>query len=154
MSDIYDAKTVDIRNTIGALAGRVRNAISAAADEALSRDTTLSAYAVSTAQFAILSAVHSGRCESAGDLCKLMSYDRGAMSRMIDRLETKGLIRRTRRPGERRMIALEITTEGEAALPKMKSCVVGVMNRMLQGVTKSEIKQVEKVLQRILGNGA
>jgi DNA-binding MarR family transcriptional regulator len=58
-----------------------------------------------------------------------------------------------RRSGERRTISLEITAAGEAALPKMQACVVGVVNRFLRGIPKSEVKQAEGVLRRMLANG-
>ncbi len=153
MNDIYDSKTIDLRNCIGPLAGRVRAALGVAVDEALLRDEAVSPYEISTAQFVILSTLHNEGGESACELCKLMDYDRGAMSRMIDRLERKGLVRRVRQPGERRMITLQITAAGEAVLPKMQSCVVGVFNRFLRGISKSEVRQAESVLRRMLVNG-
>jgi DNA-binding MarR family transcriptional regulator len=154
VDDIYDPKTVDLRNCIGPLAGRLRAALWSAVDEALSRDETAAPFGISTAQFVILSTLHSEGGESACELCKLMDYDRGAMSRMIDRLESKGLIRRTRRAGERRLITLQITDEGEAVLPRMQTCVVRVINRFLRGISKSEVRQAESVLRRMLANAS
>jgi len=154
MDDIYDPKTVDLRNCIGPLAGRVRAALWAAVDEALDQDPTAAPFGISTAQFVILSTLHSEGGESACELCKLMDYDRGAMSRMIDRLESKGLIRRVRRAGERRMITLQITDAGEAVLPKMQACVVRVLNRFVRGISKSDVRQAESVLRRMLANAA
>jgi DNA-binding MarR family transcriptional regulator len=62
------------------------------------------------------------------------------------------MIRRVRRAGERRMIALEITDEGEAIFPKAKVIVVGVLNRFLRGISKAEVRQTEGVLRRMLAN--
>jgi DNA-binding MarR family transcriptional regulator len=152
MDDIYDPKSVDLRNCIGPLAGRVRAALWAAVDEALAQDETSAPFGISTAQFVILSTLHNEGGESACELCKLMDYDRGAMSRMIDRLERKKLIRRIRRAGERRMITLQITDQGEAVLPKMQTCVVRVLNRFLRGISRSEVRQAESVLRRMLTN--
>ena len=53
---------------------------------------------------------------SASDLCKGISYDAGAMTRMLDRLEGKGLIRRNRSAQDRRLMHLELTEEGRAGL--------------------------------------
>jgi DNA-binding MarR family transcriptional regulator len=154
MEDIYDPRTVDLGNCIGPLTGRVRSALWAAVDEALAHDSTAAPFGVSTAQFVILNTLHHGAGESACELCRLMDYDRGAMSRMIDRLEAKGLIRRVRRHGERRMITLQITDEGEAVLPSMRICVVAVLNRCLRGISKSEVAQAEGVLRRMLANAS
>ncbi|HTW75169.1 MAG TPA: MarR family transcriptional regulator [Steroidobacteraceae bacterium] len=153
MDDVYDPRTIDLRNCIGPLTGRVRAALKGAIDEALAHDEHTASYEVSAAQFLILSTLHSEGGESACELCKLMDYDRGAMSRMIDRLEHKGLVRRVRRSDERRMIALRITREGEVVLPKMQVCVVRVLNRFVRGISRSEVRQAESVLRRMLVNG-
>lgn len=140
------------RNSIGALLGRVKMAISAEVDDALARDAELAPLEVTVAQFAILAQLHFGETACAGDLCRNMSYDRGAMSRMLDRLEGKGLIRRVRRAGERRTIALEVTERGEALIPKMNACVDAVVQRFLRGIDAGEVRLVEAVLQRMLRN--
>jgi DNA-binding MarR family transcriptional regulator len=150
--DIYDAKTADPHTTIGPLLNRVRAALAAAVDEALSTDKEVSRYELTFAQVVVLGTLHNGDTQCAGEMCKLLTYDRGAMSRMLDRLELKGMIRRVRRPGERRMITLEITEEGEAVFPKVKVIAVGVLNRFLRGISKSEVRQTEGVLRRMLAN--
>ena len=52
-----------------------------------------------------------------------MDYDRGAMSRMIDRLESKELISRVALAHTRRTMSLEVTEAGKAAFPKMQACL-------------------------------
>jgi DNA-binding MarR family transcriptional regulator len=152
VAETYDAKTIDLQNSIGALLNKVRAAMSTAIDEALLEDRDIARYELTYAQCVILAKLHQGETQCAGEICKLLTYDRGAMSRMLDRLERKGMIRRVRRPGERRMITLEITKEGEEVYPSIKAAVVTVMNRFLHGVSKTEVRQVEGVLRRMLAN--
>jgi DNA-binding MarR family transcriptional regulator len=152
MAEIYDAKTINPHDSIGALLNRVRASMAAAIDTALLEDEQIAKYELTYAQCFVLAKLHEGETQCAGEICKLLTYDRGAMSRMLDRLERKGMIRRVRRPGERRMITLEITSEGEEVYPKMKAAVVTVLNRFLRGVSKSEVRQVEGVLRRMLAN--
>jgi DNA-binding MarR family transcriptional regulator len=140
------------RSSIGSLLGRVKMAISAEVDDALLRDAELAPLEVTVAQYGILAQLHFGDTACAGDLCKNMSYDRGAMSRMLDRLEAKGLIRRVRRAGERRTISLEVTPRGEELFPKMRACVDAVVQRFLQGIAADDIRRVEDVLQKMLQN--
>jgi len=90
--------------------------------------------------------------DSASQLCKGISYDPGAMTRMIDRLEAKGFIRRVRSAEDRRAVNLELTAEGKTIFPKLRTSVVGVLNRLLRGFSKSEARQLESFLQRILAN--
>jgi len=89
---------------------------------------------------------------SASDLCKGISYDAGAMTRMLDRLESKGLIRRHRSAHDRRLMHLELTEEGRGAYPRMREISLTVANRFLRGFTKSEARQLEGLLGRMLEN--
>ena len=89
---------------------------------------------------------------SASDLCKGISYDAGAMTRMLDRLESKGLIRRNRSTEDRRLMILELTDEGRAAYPRMREISLSVANRFLRGFSKSEARQLEGFLTRMLEN--
>jgi DNA-binding MarR family transcriptional regulator len=93
-----------------------------------------------------------GEMKSASDLCKHISYDAGAMTRMIDRLEEKGLLKRSRCPDDRRLVNLELTDKGNLALPQMRRVAMGVLNRFLEGFTKAEVRQLEGFLVRMLEN--
>jgi len=152
MGDIYDSATYEPRKGIGHLLHRVRTEILAAVDRELAADEQLAAMEVTSAQFIILATLSMGLAKSASDLCKGISYDAGAMTRMIDRLEEKGLLRRSRDPGDRRLVNLELTEKGNAALPRMRDSSMRVLNRFLQGFTKAEVRQLEGFLTRMLEN--
>jgi DNA-binding MarR family transcriptional regulator len=152
MPERSDVAIVDPNDTLAALLNRVRAALAAEVDQALMADADTAAYGLTYAQCAVLAALHHHETQCAGEMCKLLAYDRGAMSRMLDRLEDKGMIRRVRRPGERRMIALEITREGERIVPRVRATVSGVLSRQLRGISKTEVRQMEKVLRRMLAN--
>jgi DNA-binding MarR family transcriptional regulator len=118
--------------------------------EALDKD--LAPFDVSAAQFAILAALVSGEGMSASGLCRRISYDPGAMTRMVDRLEKKGLIQRVACPADRRTLNLELTAKGEALYPRLQDCAAGVWDRFRQGFTEDEVHQLEGFLQRMLAN--
>jgi DNA-binding MarR family transcriptional regulator len=101
----------------------------------------------------ILATLAEGPTDSASNLCKGVSYDPGAMTRMIDRLERKGLVRRIRCPFDRRRINLELTPEGKAVYPRLIESAVVVLNRYLRGFSRDEITQFETFLKRMLANG-
>lgn len=152
MVDIYDPETYEPRKGVGHLLHRVRTEILAAVDRELAADEQLAALDVTSAQFIIIATLSMGNVKSASDLCKGISYDAGAMTRMIDRLEEKGLLRRSRDPGDRRLVNLELTDQGIAALPRMRAVSMRVLNRFLQGFTKAEARQLESFLARMLEN--
>jgi len=152
MGDIYDAGTYEPRKGIGHLMHRVRTEMLAAVDRELAADEQLGPMEVTSAQFIIIATLSMGVAKSASDLCKGMSYDAGAMTRMIDRLEEKGLLSRSRDPGDRRLVNLELTEKGSASLPRMRDVSMRVLNRFLQGFTKAEARQLEAYLLRMLEN--
>src|ERR1700685_772536 len=100
---------------------RVRAAQMSALDQALAQDPDLAALEVSAAQYVIISVLAKRGVDSAAQLCKDLSYDAGAMTRMIDRLEAKGLIIRRRFPEDRRCVNLELSDAARAALPKLRA---------------------------------
>lgn len=155
MADVYDIESYQPRKGVGHLLNRVRTEMLGALDAALEADPELSKLEISAAQFIVIAAlVITEGAKSASDLCKGISYDAGAMTRMLDRLETKGLIRRNRRPDDRRVVYLELTEEGRRAFPRMRQVSMGVVNRFLRGFTQAEARQLESFLTRMLENAA
>ena len=144
---VYDPKTFEPQRSVGRALGRVKAGMS----EALDRE--LEPLGITAAQFVILVSLAIGEADSASGLCRGISYDPGAMTRMIDRLEQKGLIRRIQLPDDRRRVALELTSEGKAVYPKLRAAAAAVQNRFLRGFTRSEVRQLEIFLERMLANG-
>lgn len=143
MTAIYDPKTFNPKIAIGGLVSRVKLKLF----DALERE--LAPYDITGAQYVILVGLANG-IDSASGLCKGVSYDPGAMTRMIDRLERKGLVQRVRCPEDRRVVKLALTEEGKAVYPKLIASAAEVTNRSLEGFTKAETQQLEGLLQRIL----
>jgi DNA-binding MarR family transcriptional regulator len=146
MSEIYDAKSFEPWNGLGFLIGHTRRAML----EELDRQ--LAPLDLTAAQYIIISVLARKQGATAADFCKGLVYDPGAMTRLLDRLEQKGFVKRTRLPGDRRRVTLELTPEGKALCPKINSVVVGVLNRFLAGFSKKEAQELEGYLRRILVN--
>lgn len=134
---------------------RVKAAQMSALDQALAQEPELARLEISAAQYVILSVLAQRGCvDSTAQLCKDISYDAGAMTRMVDRLEAKGLISRSRCPNDRRLVKIELTPAGLAALPKLRECSVRVLNHLLRGFTEAEARQLEGYLTRMLQNAS
>ncbi len=149
---IYDVKTYQPANCVGQLMYRVRAAQMSALDQALAQDPDLAPLDITAAQYIVISVLAKRGVDSAAQLCKDLSYDAGAMTRMIDRLEAKGLISRTRCPEDRRLVKLELTDAGLEALPKLRECSVRVLNHFLRDFSPAEARQLEGFLVRMLQN--
>jgi len=143
---IYDRKTFEPREAIGALIGRTRKTMIARID------AELAPLDVSAAQWIVVLLVGETAASSATGLCEMLGYDPGAMTRLLDRLEGKGIVRRVRSPEDRRTIQLELTDSGKALYPKIVSAMVDVNNSLLQGFSHDEVSQLEGYLRRMLAN--
>jgi DNA-binding MarR family transcriptional regulator len=155
LGEVYELESYQPRKGVGHLLSRVRTEMLSALDKALEADAELSAKEISAAQFIVIAALAlADSARSASDLCKGLSYDAGAMTRMIDRLESKGLLRRNRRPDDRRVVYVELTEEGSRAYPRMREVSMGVANRFLRGFSVPEVRQLEGFLSRMLENAA
>lgn len=153
VGDIYDSATYQPGKNIGAMLTRVKTEWLVALDRELAGDKRLAALEMTAAQYIIIANLAGpGEHKSAADLCKGISYDAGAMTRMLDRLEAKGLVRRSRSVHDRRLMNLELTDEGRAVYPRMRELAMGVANRVLRGFTKAEARQLEGFLTRMLEN--
>jgi DNA-binding MarR family transcriptional regulator len=146
MAAIYNPQTYDIRNAVPYLMARVRAAMVAEVEAALAP------FGIKAAEYFVLLALANDMAETASGMCSFIDHDPGAMTRKIDNLEKKKLVRRVRDPEDRRAIKLELTAEGKAAYPKVLAASVGVVNRFLEGFTKPEVRQMEDMLRRMLDN--
>jgi len=143
---VGEATSVQSKHGIIRLINRVRVEMI----DALDRE--LSAYDITAPQLIVLAYVASKEADSAAALCKSISYDPGAMTRMIDRLQEKGLIRRTPNPGDRRATNLELTAAGRALYPQLLAAKETVQTQFLRGFSKEEVRSLEKLLNRLLEN--
>jgi len=115
-------------------------------------DRELARFDISAAQLIVLASVANQEADSAARLCKSISYDPGAMTRMIDRLQQKGLIRRIPNREDRRATNLEITAAGKALYPQLLAAKETVQAKFVRGFSEGEIRKLEQLLNRMIEN--
>ena len=115
-------------------------------------DRELSKFDISAPQLIVLASLANNEADCASALCKSISYDPGAMTRMIDRLQQKGLVRRVAHPEDRRSMNLELTTAGRALYPQLMEAKAAVQSQFLRGFSAGEVAQIEGFLTRMLDN--
>jgi DNA-binding MarR family transcriptional regulator len=153
LADVYSLDSFEPRQGLGHLIGRVRAQLLALIDAQLTKDEFLGPLEVTSAQLIVIVNLAGRECAtSASELCKGISYDAGAMTRMLDRLEAKGLVRRTRSPDDRRLVNLELTQAGKAAYPRLREISMRVLNQSLRDFTVDEAHQLEGLLRRVVSN--
>jgi DNA-binding MarR family transcriptional regulator len=81
-----------------------------------------------------------------------LGTDTAGMTRLLDRLEAKGLLTRRRRPEDRRAIVIEPTPAGRALVPRLGPIFRRVNGQLLAGLDEAEVGQLTSTLQRMLDN--
>ena len=112
----------------------------------------MAAHGLTDAQWKPLWLLQSGQATTANELARRMDVDAGAITRLVDRLEAKGLIERLRSAADRRVVHLRLTDAGLAASAEVPHVLASVNNDLLQGFSEADWKQLRKLLERLSAN--
>lgn len=105
-----------------------------------------------TAQQAAL-LMHAGQRESTpSQLMAVLGTDTAGMTRLLDRLESKGLLHRRRHPADRRAVVIELTDRGRSLVPQLPPIFGRVTSQLLAGFSAAEIGQLTAMLERMREN--
>jgi DNA-binding MarR family transcriptional regulator len=115
-------------------------------------DAEMAEHDLTGVQWGPLLMLHFGLASTAAELARVGCVDTGAMTRMLDRLEAKGLLQRTRCPKDRRVVRLELSEEGQRLCRKIPYNLSRVLNGMLRGFTAEELETFKTLARRMLAN--
>ncbi len=133
--------------SVGYLLGRARASLLSGLD------TELAPFGLNGMQYAVLKHLGEGAAQTAADLCRFMYYDTGSMTRIVDHLEEKGLLRRERCREDRRVVFLRVSPAGRAQLPRLRAIGTRVLENHLAGFSAAEIDTLRRYLGRMIDNG-
>lgn len=136
-----------VEDSVGYLIGRAR------AQLAKSLDDALAPQGITHAQGGILLMLLSGRFDNASQLAREMYIDAAAMTRMVDRLEKRELIRRIPSGDDRRVSQLQLTDEGRFLAQQLPAVYIAARERNFAGLSAEEMGFLKSLLRRILANG-
>ncbi len=90
---------------------------------------------------------------TSASLARDLGIDPAAITRALDRLEAKGMLRRERSTTDRRVVHLVLTDEGRAIAAKVPQALASVLNAHLSGFSHDESRLLIDMLRRMLHNG-
>ena len=93
------------------------------------------------------------RADTVAGLARVSQVGFASMSRMLDRLEEKKLLRRERSAEDRRVVHLHLTAKGRKVAARIWPIVVDGMSVHLDGFRKEELGRFNEFLGRMLANG-
>lgn len=143
---LYSVADFVIDESIGYLVKRVRSMLSMAVEREIAE------HDVTYEQWGVLLMIMTQRGDTAAVLARGMECDTGSMTRMLDRLEAKELIVRTRSTDDRRRVQLELTASGKRLAERLVAAIVKVLNKHLHGFSVDELELFKGFLRRMLAN--
>jgi len=120
--------------------------------EALTRrgEVLLKRHGLTAAQYNVLRILRGAggeglACREIGE--RLLTRDPD-ITRLLDRIETRGLIARAREEEDRRVVKTRITPEGLRLLAELDAPVREIHRRQLRGLPATALKELLRLLQR------
>ena len=91
---------------------------------------------------------------SAGvtDLARLADLNPGAMTRLLDKLEARGLLQRVADPADRRALHIHLTDAGSAMWRDIDQCGQRVRERALRDMDDATRAQLTRLIEQVRDN--
>ena len=139
----YRAETYRARDSIGYLMKRVTAMM-------MDRiEASFEGHGFTFTQWVVLMYLRDGISITPAGICREMRHDSGALTRVIDQLEERGLITRHRSREDRRVVELELTRSGRETAEMLIPVTVNCLNNALDVFTLDEAHQLKSLLQRM-----
>jgi DNA-binding MarR family transcriptional regulator len=103
-------------------------------------------------QWMALMLIFDGVVANAGELSRDVGITTGATTRLIDGLEHRGLCRRERVSGDRRVVLLKLTDAGRARYLEQVPAMLATWNELLADFDDSEVQQLIRLLFKLSGS--
>jgi DNA-binding MarR family transcriptional regulator len=100
-------------------------------------------------QWRVLMCLRDGLANTCADVSRELAHDKGSMTRLIDQLEERRLLKRERDMEDRRIVFLTLTPSGRAAVNRLVPNLVDYFNELLAGFTPQEAKLLTQLLTKL-----
>ncbi|SDM14032.1 DNA-binding transcriptional regulator, MarR family [Oryzisolibacter propanilivorax] len=104
------------------------------------------------AQWKPLLRLHLGEHANASALARDCHIDSGGLTRLLDRLEAKGLVQRERAPHDRRVVQVALTDSGRTVAARLPALLAAAQDQLLQGFDAAEQQALRGYLDRLEAN--
>jgi len=139
----YHASTYKAQNSIGYLIKRSQSMMMDVLEQLFAER------GFSFIHYVILSWLRDGIAVNPKDICLKYRHDSGALTRVIDQLEERGLLERVRRGNDRRKVDLELTDAGRKTVESLIPLVVDKLNLALVDFSRDEVTELKRLLIKL-----
>ncbi|MGO4152027.1 MarR family winged helix-turn-helix transcriptional regulator [Cupriavidus sp. YAF13] len=138
----YTKGTFNLTDSVGFYLNKARNLV------LMEMDAALKELDITAQQMGILLSLSRGTATTPFELSKLLVIDTGLMTRILDKLEHKGLLTRSRSVDDRRVVNLELTAKGHSVANQIPEIAPEVLNARLKNFSKSEFDELLRLLDK------
>lgn len=139
----YESSSFRPEQSIGYLVRMINQAAGSRLEPALAAE------GLSYTQWQVLVSIYFDRGTTCAALARDLSHDKGAMTRLVDGLEERGLVKRERNAGDRRVLDLALTEAGRDAAQRGRERTLECWNGWLDGWDRAEVESLIAMLQRL-----
>ncbi|WP_345749999.1 MarR family winged helix-turn-helix transcriptional regulator [Microbacterium rhizophilus] len=100
-------------------------------------------------QYLVMLALWEQSPRTLGEIAEELAFDPATASPLVKRLESQGLVRRTRRPDDERRLDIDLTDAGRALREQALTVPLQIMERV--GMTPSEVAGLRDALKPFSG---
>lgn len=143
----YSATQLQPEDSVGYLMRKVMSSIRTQAD------AQLALHDLTYAQWLPVFKISLCTTATMASLARDLETDPASMTRALDRLQAKGLVRRERSTADRRVVHLTLTDEGQVVAAKVPRVLADVLNGHLSDFSPDEWQLLLSLLRRMLING-
>jgi DNA-binding MarR family transcriptional regulator len=115
-------------------------------------EAAVAARGITATQWVVLMYLRDGLAINASDLCVQLQHDSGALTRVIDQLEARGLVQRERSREDRRAVQLRLTAAGADTVTALIPAVVDKLNYALRDFSRAEAAELNRLLTKMIGS--
>lgn len=101
-------------------------------------------------QWVVMMHLRDGLAPNARDLCMQLRHDSGAVTRVIDQLEARGLVQRERSLEDRREVKLSLTPAGFEMIKSLIPIVLDKQNHVLRDFSSGEVAEMTRLLNKFI----
>jgi len=109
-------------------------------------------YDITPEQWGLLNRLWEKDGISQKELSEISIKDQTTITRILDKLERKGLVKRQTSPDDRRSFLIFLTDTGRSLEDKLVPIAYETLDEALQGLSEEEIKQLKILLNKIFMN--
>ncbi|SDC98862.1 transcriptional regulator, MarR family [Cupriavidus sp. YR651] len=140
----YTRDNFQLTQSIGFHLNKARNSL------LMEMDSALRPLDINGQQMGILLSLTRGVASTPFEISKLLGIDSGLMTRMLDKLEEKGLLERSRSIDDRRVVNLTLTEKGKAVAAQIPEIAPEVLNQRLKEFSEAEFLEFRRLLQKFV----